>query len=123
MEQAVRFFEACAKINMSLDFAYPVEDESQTRNCPTDIYAYERLERNIEIALQKKDDESIQFITEFEKDYMSQYPDHEITKRIIRMIQITSDEQNPNKWKQTYRIINIESLIEVFKTLQQNQQQ
>jgi len=120
MEQASLFFDACEKINRSIDFVYSTEYESQTRKEPTDINAYEQLERNIEIALQKKDDENIRFITEFEKDYFSQYPDHEITKRIKKMIQITLDEQNPNKWKQTYRVINTESVIEVFKVIQQN---
>ena len=123
MEQVELFFDACSRINLTPNFTGTIENKSQTYHFLTDINAYEQLEKNIATALQKKDSESIRFITEFEKDYMSKYPDHEITKRIKKMIQITTDEQNPNKWRQTLRLINFESLIDVLKTIQQNQQQ
>ena len=119
LEQAERFFKVCESINYPQVSGHPEEGKNQIIHELKDRSAYEKLEKNIENALQKKDNESIKYIVEFENDYLYKYPEHEITKRIMRMIKMASDEQNPRKWKGIINYtIDPESLKAVFNALE-----
>ena len=104
IEQATRFFDACSKIDLTSSIK-TLSDKGLT---PTVISANSNGEANGELEKLRdliaktiifKDNRATEIINLFATDYLPKYPNHEITNEIKRMIRISSDDQNPNKWK------------------------
>lgn len=101
IEQAKAFFETCSKIDLRIR-------ANQNKNI--DLPEYTQLKKDIELALRKKDIESIKLIEKFANEYAVKYPTHPLTNEIKKKISIILDEKNPNKWKKVHTDNSISGL-------------